>query len=146
MLKHRLTTSPVLSYPDFAKPFILDTDASYDGIGAVPSQQHKGKEVVVAYASCTLSKSERKYCVTRKELLAAVKFIQHFCPYLLCNPFVLRTDHGSLTWLQNFKEPEGQLARWIEQLQEYHFEIVHRPGKCHSNADSLSLRPCNQYH
>ena len=146
VLKHRLTTSPVLSYPDFAKPFILDTDASYDGIGAVLSQQHEGKEVVVAYASRTLSKSERKYCVTRKELLAAVKFIQHFRPYLLGNPFVLRTDHGSLTWLQNFKEPEGQLARWIEQLQEYHFEIVHRPGKRHSNADSLSRRPCNQCH
>ena len=101
---------------------------------------------VVAYASRTFSKSERKYCVMRKELLSAVKFIQHFSSYLLGNPFVLRTDHGSLTWLQNFKEPESQLAHWIEQLQEYHFEVVHRAGERHSNADAMSRRPCNQCH
>ena len=65
-------------------------------------------------------------------------FTRHFRPYLLGRHFTLRTDHGSLQWLYNFKEPEGQLARWLEQLQEYTFTIVHRQGKKHINVDTLS--------
>ena len=57
---------------------------------------------------------------------------------------MLRTDHGSLTWLQNFREPEGQLACWLERLQEFDFEIVHRRGKRHTNADAVSRLPCHQ--
>ena len=141
-LRHRLTTSPVLAYPDFEKSFILDTDASDVGIGAVLSQvSHNGQENVIAYASRLLSKTERRYCVTRRELLAVVAFTKH---YLLGKPFLLRTDHGSLTWLKNFKEPEGQLARWLEQLEEFDFEITHRQGKRHTNADALSRLPCHQ--
>ncbi len=56
--------------------------------------------------------------------------------------FVLRTDHGCLTWFCNFKNPEGQLARWLEALQEYDFEVMHHRGKIHSNSDSLSRIPC----
>ena len=91
-----------------------------------------------------LSHPERRYCVTRRELLAAVTFIQQFQPYLLGCEFQLRTDHSSLTWLTNFKEPEGQLARWLERLQEFTFQTIHRPGKRHTNADALSCRPCSQ--
>ena len=143
-LKHRLTTAPILAFPDYNLPFILDTDASGTGIGAVLSQVQEGEERVVAYASRTLSKQERRYCVTRRELLAVVTFIRHFRHYLLGCHFELRTDHGSLTWLQSFKEPEGQLARWLEQLQEFNFHITHRQGHCHGNADALSRRPCGQ--
>ena len=101
----------MLSLPDFTKQFILDTDASDSGIRAVLSQkQHDGSECVIAYASRVLSKPEQRYCVTRKELLAVVYFIKYFRPYLLGKPFVLRTDHGSLTWLSNFRNPEGQMA------------------------------------
>ena len=53
-------------------------------------------------------------------------------------------DHSSLTWFWKFKEPEGQLARWLERLQEYDFTVLHRPGKGHSNADGLSRLPCHQ--
>ena len=145
LLKQKLTSAPVLAFPDFEQSFILDTDASDNGIGAVLSQVDPiGRERVVAYASRTLSKPERRYCVTRKELLAVVYFINHFRPYLLGKEFNLRTDHGCLTWLFNFKEPEGQLARWIEKLQEYHFHIVHRPGLKHNNADAMSRIPCQQ--
>ena len=144
-LRRRLVTAPVLEFPDYSKPFTLDTDASDTGIGAVLSQSREdGSECVVAYASRVLTRPERQYCVTRKELLAVVTFVQHFRCYLLGREFQLRTDHGSLTWLANFKEPEGQLARWLERLQEFHFCIVHRPGKRHGNADSLSRRPCSQ--
>lgn len=57
---------------------------------------------------------------------------------------VLRTDHASLTWLLNFKEPEGQLARWMEALQSYDMEMQHRAGRLHSNTDALSRRPCEE--
>ena len=144
-LKYKLTTAPVLAYPDFSKPFILDTDASDFGIGGVLSQKgNDGEEHVVSYASRSLSKAERRYCVTRRELLAVVVFTQHFRPYLLGREFTLRTDHGSLTWLQSFKDPEGQLARWLEKLQQFSFNIVHRQGKSHRNADGLSRLPCSQ--
>ena len=93
---------------------------------------------MVTYASRVLSKQERNYCVTRKELLPVVTFLQHFKQYLIGSPFTIRTDHSTLTWLQNFKQPEGQLARWLEKLQEFQFTIVHRPGKAHGNADALS--------
>ena len=143
-LRQKLVSTPILAFPDCSKPFLLDTDASDVGIGAVLSQVQDGTERVIAYASRVLSKPERQYCVTRRELLAVVVFIQHFRPYLLGNTFTLRTDHGSLKWLQNFKNPEGQLARWLERLQEYNFTIEHRSGKRHGNADALSRLPCVQ--
>uniref|UniRef100_A0A3P9LUG1 Gypsy retrotransposon integrase-like protein 1 n=1 Tax=Oryzias latipes TaxID=8090 RepID=A0A3P9LUG1_ORYLA len=68
--------------------------------------------------------------------------VKHFRTYLLGTRFTLRTDHASLTWLLNFRQPEGQVARWIEVLQEYDFSIHHRPGQQHANADALSRRPC----
>ena len=73
-----------------------------------------------------------------------MEFTHHFRPYLLGREFTLRTDHGSLVWLKNFKEPEGQLARWLEKLQEYDFIVMHRQGSRHGNADALSRIPCKQ--
>ena len=144
-LRKRLCSTPVLAYPDFSRSFILDTDSSNIGIGAVLSQVDKdGQERVIAYGSRALTKPERRYCVTRKELFAIVTFIQMYRPYLTCQKFTLRTDHGSLTWLRNFKEPEGQLASWLERLQELDFDIIHRKGKAHTNAGALSRFPCQQ--
>jgi len=145
-LRLKLTSTPILAYPDFNKSFLLDTDASNSGIGAVLSQVgDDGLEHVVAYASRLLTKPERRYCVTRRELLAVVTFTKHFRPYLLGKHFTLRTDHGSLQWLYNFKEPEGQMARWLQTLQEFDFQIVHRKGRLHNNADALSRVPCEPY-
>ena len=145
ILRHLLSSPPILSYPDFTKPFILDTDASNDGIGGVLSQLDKdGREHVVAYGSRLLIKPERNYCVTRKELLAVVTFVTRFRTYLLGHTFTLRTDHGPLTWLYSMNEPEGQVARWLQKLQEYNFEIVHRKGLRHINTDALSRLPCHQ--
>ncbi|GFW48661.1 retrovirus-related Pol polyprotein from transposon opus [Trichonephila clavipes] len=127
-LKEALTSSPILIYPQPDKPFILDTDASNESVGAVLSQEIDGQERVVAYWSKCLSKPERKYCVTRKELLAIVKAIEHFHHYLYGQKFLLRTDHASLTWLMNFRNTEGQVARWIQRLNEYYFDIRHRKG------------------
>ncbi|UYV68182.1 K02A2.6-like, partial [Cordylochernes scorpioides] len=141
-LKEMLVAAPILAYPRPGDSFVLDTDASNTGIGGVLSQAQEGSERVIAYFSKTLSKPERNYCVTRKELLAIVKSIEHFHHYLYGQEFILRSDHASLQWLLNFKNPEGQLARWIQRLQEYQVKIQHRPGKRHQNADALSRRPC----
>ena len=144
-LRKCLSTPPILAFPDFSREFILDTDASDCGIGGVLSQvDDNGLERVIAYGSRTLSKPERQYCVTRRELLAVVVFTDHFRPYLTGRSFILRTDHGCLTWLANFKEPTGQLARWLEKLQAFNFRIQHRRGKSHTNADALSRLPCQQ--
>ena len=141
-LKQLLVTSPILAYPIHNQPYILDTDASYFGVGAVLSQEQDGQERPIGYYSRTLSKSERNYCVTRKELLAVVQGIKHFHHYLYGTSFLIRTDHGALKWLLNFKEPEGQIARWFQFLSTYNFTIQHKPGIQHGNADGLSRRPC----
>lgn len=85
-----------------------------------------------------LSSEQRRYCTTRKELLAVVRFTRQFRRYLLGRQFTVRTDHHSLTWLVNFRHPEGQIARWLEELSQYNMQIEHRPGRKHVNADALS--------
>lgn len=111
-------------------------------MGGVLAQVGPEGERVVAYFSRTFNKHERRYCVTRRELLAVVASIKHFKYYLGGLPFTVRTDHSALQWLMSFREPEGQVARWLEELQPYDFTVVHRAGARHSNADAMSRRPC----
>ena len=88
---------------------------------------------------------EWNYCTTRSELLAVVYFLKYFRCYLLGRQFLVCSDHSALRFLQNTPEPMGQQARWLEVLQEYTFELQHRPGRNHGNADALSRRgPCKQ--
>ena len=106
-LRKCLTSAPTLAMPNWTQPFIIDTDASDARIGTVYSQLDKeGNEHVVAYASRLLSKAECNYCVACKELLSVVSFLQHFRQYLLTQPFTIRTGHGALTWMQQFRNPE----------------------------------------
>eukprot|EP00064_Thunnus_orientalis_P011662 superscaffoldBa00001704_g11693 len=127
-LQKALVVVPVLSPPDPILPFVLDTDASSIGSGAVLAQVTSGGERVVAYHTKTFSKAERRYCVTRRELLVVISAIRQFKYYLGGLYFTVRTDHSALQWLTLFRDPEGQLARWIEELQAYDFSVVHRPG------------------
>ncbi|KRY23882.1 Transposon Ty3-G Gag-Pol polyprotein [Trichinella patagoniensis] len=144
-LKEALVSPPILVHPDFDRTFLLDVDASEDAVGAVLSQQGgQDPPAVIAYASRSLSRAERGYCATRREMLALVWATQHFRPYLYGRRFIARTDHNSLRWLRNFREPEGQVARWLERLAEFDFEVVHRAGRKHQNADALSRRVCKQ--
>lgn len=146
-LRDALISAPILSYPTPDGPYILDTDASLYGIGAVLSQVQNGEERVIAYGSKTLSRSQIKYCTTYRELLAVVTFVKQFKYYLFGRNFLLRTDHASLVWLKNFKEPEGMVARWISLLDTYDMTIQHRKGSAHGNADSMSRIPrrrCNR--
>ena len=140
-LNEILTSAPILAYPNPSDTFVLDTDASEYAIGAVLSQLQDGIERVICYGSYVLSPEQRKYCVTRKELLAVVRFTRQYRHYLLGREFLLRTDHNSLTWLLRFKYLEGQLARWLEELSQLHMTVLHRPGIKHGNADGLSRIP-----
>ena len=140
-LKLLLCTSPILAMPDFTRPFTLCTGASDKGLCGVLSQDVNGQEAVVAYASRSLTPVEKNYTTTEKECLAIVWAVALWCPYLLGKTSLIITDHQCLTWLQTMKEPKGQLARWILALQEYTFEIRHRPGKQNVNADALSCSP-----
>lgn len=142
-LKGKLTSAPILCFPSDEGLFILDTDASGFGIGAVLSQIQGQQEKVISYASRTLNKSERNYCVTRRELLAIVHFLQHYRHYLLGRQFLIRCDHQPLKWIFSLRDPNGQVARWLEQLASYDFTIEYRPGKKHTNADGMSRCICD---
>lgn len=137
-LKQCLVTSPILTCPDFSRPFILQTDASQQALGAVLAQEFDEGERVIAYASRTLNHSEAKFCATELECLAVLWAIKKFRGYLEGAKFTVVTDHASLKWLANLKEVSGRLGRWVLQMQSYDFEIVHRSGKSHQVPDALS--------
>ena len=137
-LKLLLCSAPILCYPRFDREFILQTDASDFGVGAVLSQvDDDGREKVVAYASKALSARQKKFSATEKEAYAIVFGTQQFRVYLLGLHFQIVTDHNALRWLHSM-EPKGRLARWILDLQEFNFTVVHRAGRLHTNADALS--------
>ena len=144
-LKVTLSSAPVVALPRFgadAGSFTLDCDASDEGVGAVLMQEQDGVDRIIAFGSQRLSKSQRNYSTTKKELLACVVFVQHFSHYLQGKRFKLRTDHSSLQWLMNFRNPSGMLARWLDILGSFTFDIVYRPGSENVIADALSRRPC----
>lgn len=137
-VKKVLVSEPVLSSPDYTQPFILQTDASDFGIGGVLVQGTGELERVVAYFSQKLSATQRKYQTTERECLAVIVAIEKFRPYIEGSHFTVVTDHASLVWLQNLKDPAGRLSRWALRLQPYDFKIVHRPGRQMVVADALS--------
>lgn len=138
-IKTKLSTEPVLASADFEKEFTLQTDASDIGIGGVLTQKDDNNhEHVIAYYSKKLTKAEQKYTTTEKECLAALRSTQFFRPYVEMRHFKLITDHHSLVWLNNLKDPNGRLSRWSLQMQQYDFEIIHRPGKMLVVPDALS--------
>ena len=137
-LKSILISPEVMAFPNDVDDYILDTDASDRSIGAVLSQVQNGRERVIAYASRTLNKAERNYCVTDRELLAVKNFAEYFRQYLLGRTFKIRTDHRALVWLFSMREPKSRIARWIEILSAFDFQIEFRQGTKHGNADGMS--------
>ena len=141
-LKNSLTSTPVLAFPNFKQPFILETDASGVGLGAVLAQaQVDGTTRPIAYASRSLQKHERNYCVSELEALAVVWSVKHFHSYLYGHHCTVQTDHSALKSLLNTPNPSGKLARWGLALQELDLEICYRSGKSNANADALSRIP-----
>ena len=123
--------------------FVLDTDASLFAVGGVLSQLQKEGEVVIAYASRSLHWSQRRYCTTRREMLAVVVMCTHFRSYLRGEQFTLRTDHSSLRRLRRFRNGDGMLARWYLLLGQFSVTFKYRPGSQHANADGMSHQ-CGQ--
>ena len=146
-LRDSLIHAPILAFPTETGQYILDTDASNFGLGGVLSQIQGDVECVVAYCSRTLRPSQRRYCTTKRKMLADVAMCIQFRSYLCGAKFTLRMDHKSLVWLHRFKDTEGMMARWLHALQQFQVSIVHRPGRDQGNADGLSRvpsSPCRQ--
>ena len=137
-LRDAMVRAPILAFPTESGDYVLDTDASNFGLGGVLSQIQNGVECVIAYCSRALRRSQRKYCTTKREMLAVVSMCIQFRSYLRGARFTLRTDHKSLVWLHRFKDTEGMMARWLHTLHQFQFTIVHRAGRDHGNADGLS--------
>ena len=141
LLEDLLCQAPILAYPRFDRPFVLQTDASDLGLEAALTQTyHDGSECVISYVSRPLTDREKGYSATEKEALAVVFATDYYRVYLLGRHFTLITDHSALRWL-NSVEPKGRLARWVMDLQEYTFDIKHPPGTANQNADALSHLP-----
>jgi len=123
----------VLASPDHSKPFILQTDASDQGVSGILSQeQDDGSEKPIAFFSQKLTSTEKKYTTTEKECLAVLLLVEKFRCYVEGTKFEVITDHSALLWLLRLKTPpSARLARWILRLQPYDFTIIHRKGKEH---------------
>jgi hypothetical protein len=134
----KLMSQPLLQYPDFSKEFILSTNASNEGIGAVLAQGQLEKELPIAYASRSLNMAERNYSTSEKELLVIVRSTKHFRPYLYGRKFKITTDHKPLMWIMNVKDPSSRLLRWRIKLEEYDYEIIYKKGALNTNANALS--------
>ena len=115
----------------------MDTDASNASLGAVLSNVISGKERPLVFASRVLLKTETNYSKTKREALAVVQAVKWFKSYLWGKKFVLRTDHSILHWLFKQKDPDGMIFRIQHQLQEFDFQVVHRAGLKHGNANGL---------
>lgn len=137
-LKSALISAPVLSNPDFSRPFKIQCDASDIGIGAVLSQDFDEGEKVIAYMSAKLTSTQRKYTATERECLAVLMALDKFRPYVDGVHFTVITDHASLLWLLNLKDPTGRLSRWALKMQHFDMTLVHRKGKENVVPDALS--------
>ena len=144
-LKVSITTEPVLATPRMDREFIVKTDgAQTEGIGGVLGQHDDDqRERAVGYYSRRLIPAERKYTVTEIELLAALESIKNWRPYLWGRHFRLVIDHAALRWLHSMRDsieggPSSRLMRWILKLSEYDFEVEHKAGVTHTDADGLS--------
>ena len=135
-LKTSLCSYPVLKNPEWDKPFVLQTDASGRGAGAVLGEDDSDRPV--AYFSRKFLPREERYSTIEKECLAIKLGVQAFHVYLMGRPFVIQTDHRSLEWLDRMKGTNARLTRWSLLLQSYKFRIEYRTGRKNGNANGLT--------
>ncbi|GBG65872.1 hypothetical protein CBR_g54164 [Chara braunii] len=140
-LKHALTHYEVLKLPDPDKPFIVTTDASQYGIGAVLAQQEGLKLRPVEYMSKKMPSQKLAKSTYEKELYAVYKALTHWRHYLVGRFFILRTDHQTLRWMRTQPELSDALKRWIEVIEQYDFDPQYLKGEYNKVVDALSRRP-----
>jgi transposase InsO family protein len=144
MLKQVLAQAPVLSNPDWNLPLLVATDASQHGIGGVLYQESPENGTrYLAFFSRSLNKSQRNYSATKRELLAIISTLKALRFYLYGSKFTLFTDHKALTFMMTAKDLPYMLHNWIEELLEFDFDIVHRPGIEMVLPDALSRLYCH---
>ena len=143
----KLVNPPIMAYPNFADPFILHTDASETGLGAVLYQRQKGVLRVIAYGSRTLSPAEKNYHLHSGKLeFLDLKWsvCEQFRDYLYYAPsFTVYTDNNPLTYVLSSARLNASGLRWISELADFNFKIEYRPGKINLDADTLSRLPQN---
>ena len=138
-LQRLCTESAILTYADFKAPFVLHTDASGDGLGTLLYQVQYRQKRVIAYASRSLSKSERNYLVHKLEFLALKWAVTNkFHEYLYGSEFQVYTDNDLLTCVLTTARLDATGHRWVAVLSNYTFSIIYKPGKGHVDADALS--------
>ena len=139
-LKSKLVNPPILGFPDFksSEPLCLYTDASQFGAGAYLSQKQNGEDRVIAYLSTTFNQAEIQYSVLDKELAAIRWAVRRLKPFLWGRHFVIYSDHKPLSYLQGMRLLDGRLARTLEELGDYDFEVRYIPGHLNTVADALS--------
>lgn len=139
-----LVEPPILAFPDFSKPFVLHTDASNQGLGAVLYQEQAGKMRVIAYASRTLTESEKNYHFHSGKLeFLALKWAvcEKFRDYLIGSSCIVYTDNNPLTYVLSTAKLNATGCRWVAELADFHITIKYRPGRENTDADSLSRMP-----
>ncbi|CAM5178835.1 unnamed protein product [Eretmochelys imbricata] len=140
-LKEALVSGPVLANPDFDKPFVVFTDTSDTGLGAVLMQEdEKGERHPITYLSEKLLPREQHYTAIERECLAMVWALKKLEPYLFGQHFTVYTNHPPLTWLHQMKGANAKLLRWSLLLQDYDMDVVHVKGSANLIADALSRR------
>jgi hypothetical protein len=137
-LKKILKSELILSFPSYNHEFIVATDASDKGLGAVLYQEINGQNHYLSFASRSLKGGERNYGATKRELLGIVFALEKFRNYILGTPFTLYTDHHSLIFLHSQKHSNRMINSWIDVLSEFDFKIFHRPGIQNILPDRLS--------
>ena len=140
-LKNAMCSDLVLALPNFELEFILTTDASDFGYGAVLEQEMNCNNRIIAFFSRCYTAAQRKYATSEKELLAIIKSVENWKVYLYGRKFTIYTDHQPLIWLINKKNPHPRLERWNMQLSVYQYEIKYKKGKDNLVADALSRLP-----
>lgn len=139
-LKSVLTSAPVLSNPDYSRPFLIETDASQLAVGAALMQEFDEGKRIIGYFSKKLSSTQRKYSATEKECLGVLLAVENFRHYIEGSTFTVVTDAKSITWLFSISaaNANSRLLRWALKLQSYDFVIQYRKGKDNVLADCLS--------
>ncbi|GFO36843.1 Zinc finger protein [Plakobranchus ocellatus] len=137
-IKKCLTSEPILKVPDPSKPFVVQTDASNKAMAGTLLQQHEGTLHPCFYASRTLKDREKNYAIIELEMIAIIFALDKFSKYLLMKPFLIQTDHASLSFLKENKSKNARLTRWALAIQQYSFSVQHIKGSNNILSDTLS--------